>query len=147
VAASGRYIHPDAKPKARHGGAAKTGVFSTYGARSCELITLCEAPLDALTLAACGFSAVALNGCIMPEWLPAALAFKRVLIASDADEAGNKAAPEWTAKLQAFGARCARFTPYRAKDFNEALQRDGQSAAASYLTSRLAHIRAFEWRA
>jgi uncharacterized protein with GYD domain len=141
VAASGRYIQSAAQPKARHGGAASAGVFATYGALRCELVTICEAPIDALSLAACGFAAVAANGCNLPDWLPAALAFKRVLIASDADDAGDKAALEWIAKLQAFGARCVRFKPYRAKDFNEALQRDGKSATATYLEARLAHIK------
>jgi hypothetical protein len=146
AACNGRYIRDGAKPKARTGGEVSRGVFGTYGALHGEIVAVCEGALDALTLAACGFPAIALGGCNLPAWLPAAIAFKRVLIASDADEAGDRAALEWTANLQnRAGARCARLTPYRAKDFNEALLRDGQSAAAAYLAARLAHIRRFEF--
>jgi DNA primase len=84
-------------------------------------------------------------GCALPEWLPEVLAFKRVLIASDADEAGDKAAADWIEKLQAVGCRCARLKPYQAKDWNEMHERAGTRKIAAYLSARLAHIRHFEW--
>jgi DNA primase len=146
VAASGRYIAADAKPKTRTGGAASAGVFATPGALRCEVVTICEGPADALSLAACGFAAVAVNGCNLPDWLPHALAFKRVLIASDVDDGGDRAAIEWIATLQSIGARCERLRPHQVKDWNEMLQRDGQRAMTAHLAARLKHIQVFNWR-
>ncbi len=145
AACNGRYIRDGSKPKARTGGEMSRGVFATYGALRGEVVTVCEGAFDALTLAACGFPAIALGGCNLPEWLPAALAFKRVLIASDADEAGERAALEWTAKLQnRAGARCERLRPITGKDWNEAQAVCGAPALTAWLVSRLAHIRRFE---
>ena len=121
-------------------------MFVTLGALDAPIVTLCEGAFDALALAACGFPALAMVGCNMPGWLPGVLAFKRVLVASDADDAGEKAACEWTAALQSFGARCERLKPYQAKDFSEMLQRDGRDPTAAYLQASLNGILAFQWR-
>ncbi len=60
-------------------GTKSAGVFSTCtDALKAESVILCEAPIDALSLAACGFEAVALGGTSAPAWIVKALALKRV---------------------------------------------------------------------
>jgi hypothetical protein len=100
------------------------------GAWAAEPLILVEAPIDALSLAAAGWAAVAVLGCNLPNWLPPRLAFRHVLIGTDADAAGDTAAAEWTGRLRTFGARVDRFRPAGAVDWNALLQRHGASALA-----------------
>ncbi len=131
VGAQGRYVDERDDPKARTAG--HDGVFSTAGAwENCSIpqsstrtLILTEAPLDALSLAMCGFPAMAVFGCNLPSWMHRRCAFGRVLIATDADEAGDKAAQEWAFYLSSFGADCHRLRPESAKDWNEWLQKVG----------------------
>lgn len=143
VATQGRYVRPDSLPKMRTGGDNSAGVFATAGALKTQTITLCEGPMDALSLLLCGFPAVAVTGCNLPEWMPEACAFKLVLIAPDADDAGDRAAEAWTARLGSFGARCRRLRPANSKDWNEMLQHHGAASLAVWLGARLDHIRHF----
>lgn len=126
VAACGRYIDGQENPKARTAGPLRCGVFQTPGALDGKVVVITEAPLDALSLAACGLPAVALVGVSWPGWLPLACAFKRVLLATDADEAGDTAAEKLAAALRSTGARLERLRPGGGgKDWNELLQRHG----------------------
>lgn len=131
VACQGRYVDGRDDPKARTAGPKSLGVFATRGARQADPVAIVEAPIDALSLAACGLPAVALAGTTAPDWLPVACAFRRVLLATDADPAGDEAARKLAATLQARGARVARLRPARGKDWNEALQIDPEGPRRS----------------
>ncbi len=91
-------------------------------------IILCEAPFDALSLAQAGYPALALGGTSAPIWLHQKCAFRRVLLAFDADAAGDAAALKIGAILASFGATCERLRPQGAKDWNELLQKCGSEA-------------------
>jgi len=100
-------------------------------------IVLCEAPLDALSLATAGFPALALCGTAPPLWLRQACAFRHVLVAFDADEAGDAAAEKIAVLLRPFGAQVERLRPTKGKDWNDVLIAMGVSALADWLASRL----------
>lgn len=129
------------------------GTFTTIpDAIKAETVIICEAPIDALSLAACGYAAIALGGTAAPAWLPAELAFKRVLLAfdNDANGAGDNAAARLAPELQSFGAKPARLAPLREpdaakSDWNGMLLQHGAAPLRAWLAARLAHIRAFEW--
>jgi hypothetical protein len=66
VALQGRFLAPSAGvPKAMSIGAISAGVFATRGALEADAVAIGEAPLDALSLAACGVPALALFGCAL----------------------------------------------------------------------------------
>ena len=149
VAAQGRHTTGDGKlttgPKSR-------GVFfapAKVGAQvfqpleqSGPGVIVCEAPIDALSLAACGFPALALcgvNGANTsgPAWLHLACGLRRVFLAFDDDEAGEAAAGALAGKLSIYGARCQRLTPESGKDWNEVLKRDGRDVLGDWLALRV----------
>ena len=109
VAAQGRYLDDDGKsPKARTAGNKKAGVFATADFHESRKrgapIVITEAPLDALSIAACGFPALALCGKDgWPEWLPILCAFHPVALAFDADQAGDAGAEKLTRVLASSG--------------------------------------------
>jgi len=93
-----------------------------------ERVAIVEAPIDALSLAAVGVPAVATQGTSWPDWLPLALAFKKVLLAHDNDEpnvdgerAGDTAAASLVPALRSYGAEPERYPPL-SKDWNQDLQ-------------------------
>lgn len=118
VAAQGREIGGAGKfslgPKSQ-------GIFATAGAFDAKRFIIAEAPIDALSLAVAGFPAVALCGTSGPDWLPKFCYRRRVLLAFDADDAGDDAARALTPKLESFGAMCQRLRPENGKDWNEVL--------------------------
>jgi hypothetical protein len=124
VACQGRYVDNGEEPRMRTGGPKLLGVFATPGARQAREVAIVEAPLDALSLAACGVPSLALAGTAWPDWLAQACAFRRVLLATDADAAGEAAVAKLAAALRACGARVVRLRPQGSKDWNEALQKD-----------------------
>lgn len=101
--------------------------------RDAPAVIVTEAPIDALSLAAIGFPAVAFCGCDAPSWIHLKCGLKRVVLAFDADDADDKAAKSLKARLAPFGARCERLRPESGKDWNEALQR-GPVALHDFLT-------------
>jgi DNA primase len=137
--AHARYIDGCDKPKARTLGDKRAALFVTHGALDAKLpaLIVTEAPLDALSLAEAGYPAVALCGTQAPTWLHRACAFRRVMLALDADEAGDHAALELAPLLSSFGARCERMRPEGAKDWNELLGRVGRDALADWLAARV----------
>ncbi|HEX8465541.1 MAG TPA: toprim domain-containing protein [Abditibacterium sp.] len=139
VGAQGRYIDGRDTPKARTLGDKRASLFSTRDALDAHLpaLIVTEAPLDALSLARAGYPAVALCGTQAPTWLHRAGAFRRVLLAFDADDAGDVAAENLTPLLASFGARCERLRPEGAKDWNEILQASGRDALADFLAARV----------
>jgi DNA primase len=134
VAVEGRFLSPGTGPKAICKGPKSKGAFATPAALESGAVTLVEAPIDALTLAALGLPAIATMGAEnLPKWLPRRLAFRDVLLAQDADQAGDEAAERIAAELQAFGGRCSRLRPNQAKDWNELLQIRGEEAVREAL--------------
>lgn len=129
VAAQGRHTDGRTDPKTRTCGPMSTGLFATKGAMDAPALVVTEAPIDALSLAAAGLPAVACCGTTLRPWLLPACAARIVLLAFDADEAGDKAYQEWQAALRAAGARVYRLRPEAgAKDWNELLQTVGADA-------------------
>lgn len=123
VSVNGRFIDRNRIPTTQTGGSRGLGVFMTPGALLQNIISVTEAPIDALSLWQCGVNAIALLGTSWPKWLPAALAFKSVLVATDADKAGDEAAAKLIEALQARGARQFRLRPQGGKDWNELLEK------------------------
>ena len=85
---------------------------------------LVEGPCDALSLAECDVPAVALVGTAAPPWLPQAAAFRRVVVALDADAAGDRAAAGLLDALASFARSVERLRPPTGKDWNDALLAD-----------------------
>jgi 5S rRNA maturation endonuclease (ribonuclease M5) len=133
LAVEGRYIdgmekQDPSKPKGRSAGQKGRGVFATPGAISADLVIIVEGSVDALTLALCGYPSIALGGCHWPAWLPKVCSWKRVLIATDNDQAGDQAAEKLARELLARGAKPDRLSPSPAKDWNDALTLYGADA-------------------
>lgn len=126
VAVNARHIDPRVSPKCRTAGPKRLGIFGTPGALDAPVLFVTEAPLDALSVAACGHPAIALVGTVWPEWLPNACAFKHVAIGLDADDAGDQASERIAVVLRGVGARCTRVRPHAGmKDWNAMLQAVG----------------------
>ncbi len=131
------------------------GVFSTRAdALQAASVILCEAPIDALSLAVCGFEAIALGGTSAPEWIAKACAFRRVLIGFDNDQngAGDTAAAKLTPELESFGASVARLKPYRARDetksdWNAMLQAHAARLVQAHLRDELEAAGVCDWLA
>jgi hypothetical protein len=131
VAASGRYLD-HRQPKTRVAGDRRLGVFAppgpwarpVGGAGPSGALVLVEGPCDALSLAECDVPAVALVGTAAPAWLPQAAAFRRVVVALDADAAGDRAAAGLMDALASFARSVERLRPPAGKDWNDALLAD-----------------------
>ena len=136
--AHARYIDGRDRPKARTLGDKCHSLFATPGAFDARLpaLIVTEAPLDALSLAEAGYPALAVCGTQAPHWMHRAGAFRRVLLAFDADDAGDRAAETLTPELTSFGARCERLRPDGFKDWNEALQA-GRDVLADWLALQI----------
>lgn len=132
VAISARAIDTDfIEPKIDTRGERANGVFATTGALVAEVLVITGAPIDALSLASAGLPAIALCGTSGPDWLLQAAAFKTELLATDNDEAGDKAAHDLAARFT-FGSRCWRLRPI-GKDWNADLVQLGAEALAASL--------------
>ena len=135
VAVQGRAVQGNAK---RTFGSKKEGAFfapvqvegRTFDPidASVPAIILVEAPIDALSLASCGFPALALCGTTGPSWLHIVCGLRRVLLAFDADDAGDNATEKLTIVLERFGAVCERLRPQGGKDWSELLQNFGSES-------------------
>lgn len=78
--------------------------------------------MDALSLAEVGYPAMATFGVQLPRWISRLTWWRRVAIATDADEAGDKAADRWAREIQCRGVQ--RLRPERGKDWNDFLVQD-----------------------
>ena len=100
------------------------GVFNVVGLANTEEVILCESLIDALTFWRWGFRHVTtsygING-FTDDILQALVdhKIKRVLIAYDRDEAGNKAAVKLAEKLNGCGIDCFRVLFPKGMDANE----------------------------
>lgn len=141
--AHARYVDGRDRPKARTLGDKRESLFATAGAFSPVLpaLIVTEAPLDALSLAHASYPALAVCGTEPPVWFHRLCAFRRVLLAFDADDAGERAADKLAPMLESFGARCERLAPDDdlggVKDWNEALQTQGRDNLADWLAARV----------
>ncbi len=144
VAAQGRLLEArparseDEKPlRMLTVGAVAGGVFATPGAFAADTCAIVEAPIDAITLQQCGLEAIALCGAQnRPDWLRQALISKEVIIATDADLAGERAAREITKWLCDDSTLARLRLPDGIKDANELLQRDRDALRASVAVAR-----------
>jgi Toprim-like len=137
VGGHGRYLDARSEPRMRSSHGASGALFETAGAWEAPLLIVCEAPIDALSLAVCGFPAVALQGTRYPEWLPRRGVGRRVLLAHDADPAGDQAAAVLATALRSLGGQPERLRPAGAKDWNELLLAHGAEALREALRARL----------
>lgn len=136
VAADGRYID-DGQPKSRGAGSKSAGVFATPGAWDAGTLLLCEGPMDALSLHAAGHPAIALMGACLSNVVAWGCAFRQVAVATDADEAGDRAAREIAAALEVRGAKALRLRPPNGKDWNDELRGMGAEALGRELGQAL----------
>ena len=111
----GRYIdgrEADGCPKVKTGG---SGVFLTPDAVSGNRrIVICEGPFDALALAQWPDQprpAMAVQGTNLPGWLATHVLDRVVILAQDADTAGDAAADRHAPVLTGWGARVSRKRP------------------------------------
>ena len=118
VAISGRLID-GRNPKAQTAGQKSAGLFATPGALAGAVCAIVEGQFDALALAACGLPAVALLGTTAPTWLVRAVSSKFVLLASDADKAGDDCADRLAGEIST--PRVLRLRPRGAKDWADRL--------------------------
>lgn len=103
------------------------GVWNVEAFKACNEIILCEALIDAMTFWVHGFRNVTASYGTSGFTSSHLAAFKkyeikRVLIAYDRDEAGNKAAEQLAEKLQAEGIDCFRILLPKGMDVNEYAQ-------------------------
>jgi DNA primase len=96
--------------------------FSSPDALSSPVVAICEGPVDALALQTCGIPALAMIGTSAPKWLAVKLKDKAVLIATDADKAGDEAAMKLEAALRTHTRNIFRLRPQRGKDWAEELE-------------------------
>lgn len=139
VGAEGRYVDGREDPKSRSAGAKSRGVFvATSGALDADGVTLCEGPITALSVAACGFPAIALCGHAgAPPWLVKRLALRTVFLSADYGEQGAaELAAKLSRQLAALGASCFRLSP-PAGDWNDYLQAAGLPAMREALTAAI----------
>lgn len=136
VAGHARSIHD--RRMSTHG-TKSLGVFVTSGALDpgtlSQFIIIVEAPIDALSLAAAGYPAVAFCGTSGPTWLQRLCGLRRVLIAFDNDGngVGDIEAEKLAAQLVVFGAQVERLKPQGVKDWNDYLTRFGRDALSDAL--------------
>jgi hypothetical protein len=120
-AAGVRYIDGRTDPKTRTAGKLSLGVFATPSAFTSDPVIIVEGPADALSIATTGRAAIALHRTSAPAWLVRKLTRRRVLVALDADAAGDPAAEKLITELQSYGARATRLRPPAGKDWNDTL--------------------------
>jgi hypothetical protein len=134
VAANGRYIHSGADPKAKTRGPVSDAVFGCFGALKRDTLAITEAPLDALTLAMFAIPSIALCGTNPPTWLRRKVCSTRIILATDNDDAGNKAADALAGLLAPMRSRVERIIPaYGVKDWNELLMEYGAVGVGAVL--------------
>ena len=130
VAAQGRRLESSSGNTKTTFGPKTMGPFLTSNVSDAGLVAITEAPIDALTLALAGVTAIATGGKgALPPWIIAELArpvvpgrSRTVLTATDADDAGDHAAQKIADELSL--VRIVRLRP-PAKDWNAVLTEQG----------------------
>jgi hypothetical protein len=119
-------------------GSRKEALFQAANDFDADILFLVEGPADAMALHECGFSAVASVATSIPSWLPNRLAFRKVFVAFDADETGNRDAEKHINELRAHGVRAVRLIPEGGKDFNDILMNAGADALRRFVEEKTA---------
>jgi hypothetical protein len=119
-------------------GKRKQGLFQTPNAFAADVLFLVEGPADAMALHQCGFSAVASVATSIPDWLPNAVAFNKIMVALDADNTGDEAAEKHISELRMHGARAARLRPPVGKDWSDFLEKSGGDALRDFVEQQTA---------
>jgi hypothetical protein len=119
-------------------GSRKEALFQAADAFDADILFLVEGPADAMALHECGFSAVASVATSIPTWLPNRLAFRKVMVALDADETGDQAAEKHINELRAHGARAVRLRPEGGKDWNDVLLKTGMPELRRFVEEKIA---------
>jgi 5S rRNA maturation endonuclease (ribonuclease M5) len=114
------------------------GLFQMPNALESEVIAICEGPMDAMALYQSGLDAAALIGTSAGAWVPSALAFRKVFVASDNDSSGEDCAETLSASFQAFGARAVRLRTEDCNDWGEYLEKHGGDALRAFIAQQLA---------
>lgn len=137
IAFHGRAINEahQASSKITRGDKSQGLFLSDANAINKRILAICEGAIDAMALANCGIPAVAMTGTTPPDWLYRKMAFRNVLIATDADEAGDKSAYNLKSELQLRGAKTFRLRPKGVKDWGEVLEKIGEDAMQKYLSA------------
>ena len=135
VAIHGRAIEENyfASPKITKGDKSLGVFLAQPGAPPAKITAICEGAVDALALAACGVSALAMTGTTAPDWVLKKLAFRHALLATDADEAGDKAAAKLKMELEMRAAKVFRLRPRGQKDWAEVLEKIGTEKLTRHL--------------
>ncbi len=112
------------------------GALGVLGGWRAEPLILVEGLFDALSLAACGWAAVATIGRWAP-WLPEVTAGRVVWLAFDASRSGETEAARYAARLRETEVRRLP-PPPRCKDWSTALAKRGHGTVARWLRERIA---------
>lgn len=111
------------------------GTIDVLGGWRSEPVILVEGLFDALSLATCGWAAVATIGRWAP-WLADAIAGKRVALAFDGNRPGDREAARYAEWLRA--SRVFRLPPpARCKDWNTALCKLGDHSINRWVRERI----------
>jgi DNA primase len=121
-------------PKITRGNKSRGVFYSSPDVFSSDMVAICEGPVDALALQACGIPAVAMIGTSAPEWLFEKLKDTAVLIATDADKAGDEAAMKLRFALGPHTKKVFRLRPLHGKDWAEELEMSGPKKLSEHLS-------------
>ena len=89
-----------------------------------DVIAICEGAIDAMALQKLGIPAVAMTGTTPADWFYRKMIFKKVLIATDNDEAGVVSAQKLKLELETRGVKIERLTPPKGKDWGEFVEKN-----------------------
>ncbi len=124
-----------ASPKITRGDKSRGLFLSDADVLNKKISTICEGAIDAMALAICGIPAVAMTGTTPPDWFYKKTAFQNVLIATDADEAGDKAAFNLKSEFLRRGTKFFRLRPKNGKDWGESLEILGLKEMQNHLSA------------
>lgn len=131
----GRYLNQTGKQDKMFTIGPGGGILSVREGCYAEPIILVEGLFDALSLAVCGYSALATVGRLAP-WLPEVCKEKLVLLAFDANQPGEAEVDFYKVFLTA--AKIHRLAPPgHTKDWNSALMKRGALMVANWLEYNL----------
>lgn len=127
----GRYLHTRRGESKMLSIGSGDGVISVLGGWRAEPFIIVEGLFDVLSLAVCGFPAVAIVGC-WSSWLPTVAAGRTIWLAFDACRPGEADVARYSPFFQQSVVR-RLLPPTLCKDWNTALAKRGKSAVKLWL--------------